>query len=57
MKTPYVWDGESQKSPIRDYIGHCIADKESIDIHGASWICCYIPLGHASVSTLLCNVT
>lgn len=52
MKTPNVRDWENQKSPVRDDIGHRIADEESVDIHGTSWVHGLIPLGHGRVSIL-----
>lgn len=53
MKTPNVRDWENQESPVRDDIGHCIADEESVDIHGTSWVRGFIPLGHDRVSILI----
>ena len=44
MKTPNVWDWETQKSPICDNIGYRIADKKSVDVHGTGRVRRLIPL-------------
>lgn len=44
VETPYIWNWEEEKRPISNDVRDGVADKESVDVHGACRVHRFVPL-------------